>query len=210
MAKINAQTLRASTIRALRDLERAHDDLVWLRDHAQQIADRGNAELDDGLRGRAYDGDGRGGAALTSPEAHVERQLVRDDQDRLIRDQYGRLVSRDDRTHEQITRFLGSIGLAVDASSAARAIGGAIVTSHDVADLTQQATNARPLGGRGKCENCGRFCNGDRNDRLVVPVTSDDHRDGRIAQCHTCLVYWKRNLELRPPRLWQDDTAATA
>lgn len=204
MTKINPVALRAQAARALRQLEAAKADLEWVRDHAQPIADRANAELDDGTRGRAYDGDGRGGQELTSPEAHVDRRLLHTEDGAWIRDSNGRPVFRDDPTAEQVTRFLGSVALAADASSAARTLGGSITTSRDLADRAQQASNARPIGGRGKCENCGRFATGERSDRLVTPETSDTNREGRIAQCPACLVYWKRNTELRPPRLWLD------
>lgn len=186
MRKLNHRTLRNSALQAIEDLQ-------WIADHAQKIADRANADLDEGLRGRSYDGDGRGGAELTQPEAHADR----------------RLHTTGDRIAEQITRLAGTVALIKDAASAARTIGGDLTTSTEVADRHEQSTVARPIGGRGTCDNCGRWCSGTRNDRLITPVTSDTNRTGAIAQCPACLVYWKRNSDLRPPRLWSADDTTT-
>lgn len=193
MTKINHRALRAKALRAI-------DDLRWVADHASEIANRANADVDDALRGRRYDGDGRGGAVLTAPEAHVDR--------RLSLTESGDVRVRADSTHEQITRFLGTITLATDSASVARDLAGELTTSTDLNDRREQSATARATGGRGDCENCGHFCSGSRNDRLVTPTTSDVNRAGAIAQCDPCLRYWRRHLELRPPRLWGDDTAA--
>jgi len=179
MRKLNHRTLRNTALRAIEDLQ-------WIADHATRIADRANADLDEALRGRSYDGDGRGGNELTQPEAHADR----------------RLHTTGDRVAEQITRLAGTINLAADTARAARTIAGDLTTSTTNDDRQAQSTIAKPAGGRGLCDNCGRWCSGDRNDRLITPVTSDTNRVGAIAQCPACLVYWKRNGELRPPRLW--------
>lgn len=189
MRKLSHRHLRNQALQAITDLQ-------WIADNATAIADRANADLDEGLRGRSYDGDGRGGSELTQPEAHLERRLHTHD---------GQVHIDTDRIAEQITRLNGTITLTADTASAARTIAGDLTTSTTTDDRTAQSTIAKPAGGRGTCENCSRWCSGDRNDRLITPVTSDEHRDGAIAQCPTCLRYWNRNRELRPPRLWGND-----
>lgn len=198
MRKLKHRALRAGALQAI-------DDLKWIADNAQTIADRANAEIDDGLRARRYDGDGRGGSELTGPESHIDQHLMRDQQGNPIRTPAGNITLRPDATHEQITRFLGMLSLTVDNATTTRDLAGELITSHDLNDRQHQANVASTIGGRGHCENCSRWCEGTRNDRLITPTTSDTNRQGAIAQCPPCLVYWKRNGELRPPKLWNAD-----
>lgn len=191
MRKLNSRRLRNTALRAIEDLQ-------WIAEHATRIADRANADLDEALKARNYDGDGRGGATSTSVEAHVERRLHDND------------TIDPDRIARQITELAGTVRLAADSADAARSISGDLTTSVTSDDRQAQSTVAKPAGGRGLCDNCGRWCSGDRNDRLITPVTSDTNRIGAVAQCGACLKYWRRHGELRPPKLWSSDEGNSA
>jgi post-segregation antitoxin (ccd killing protein) len=207
MRKLNAKGLRA---RALRSKDIATTDLQWIADNAEAIANRYNAELDDATRARAYDGDGRGGAELTGPEAHVDARMPKDTLGNIIRDPHGRPVITDpDQTLRHIANaMLGSVDLTATSATAARTEAGKLTTANDTGNRQAQATAARGTSGRGTCDNCGHWCEGTRNDRLVTPVTSDTNRAGAIAQCPACLRYWYRHGKLRPANRWDIDELA--
>jgi hypothetical protein len=142
-----------TTIQTLRrlDLNRAIDDLAWIADHAQQIADRANADVDDTQACAHYDGDHRGSADLTHPERHAQQRLDHPDQ-----------------VYETMVRFAGMLRQTLDDARTTRQIAGQLTTSQDEQDRRTQSSvaGANPTAGYGYCNNCGRRCPGTINDRI--------------------------------------------
>lgn len=158
--------------------------------NAQLVAERANADTDDALAGIDYAAVRRGGAELTPLEQRMERALA--------------AKNYRDEVTERIHRLNGLVREAKLNLRDARRIGGQLITTIDSEDLKEvhRVASISTTAARGYCENCGRWCEGTRDDRRVKPTTSQANRAGAIYQCDTCLRYWSRNLQLRPPKLW--------
>lgn len=154
--------------------------LTWVGNGAGMIADRANADMDDGLKGRSYDGDGRGSAELTQPERWAERAL-----------RHG------DVTSEQAAEFIQAVDDARRAALRARKLAGRLIRADDQANRDREAASAvasasRSIGA-GYCVNCNHYCAGTANDRL------------RSGRCDPCRRYRERHHGMdRPRELWGD------
>lgn len=120
-------------------------DLTAVGAGMRSIVDRANADMDDGLKGRSYDGDGRGGSELTQPEAWAAR------------------------THsDQVTRDMKAFRQALDdarrAARQARRLGEALALTRALTSADDPDISRTPAGA-GDCINCGHTCSGLENDR---------------------------------------------
>ena len=181
MRKLNHRDLRNRALRAITVIE----DLQWIADHADHIARLTNDHLDDGLKGRNYDGDGRGGAELTSVEAHVDRRLHVND--------HGHIHLDPDSIWETVTRLLGTLDLTTTTARSARTLASKLTIATTPADRKQQSSVAASIGtaGSGHCMHCNTWCPGTSTDRL------------RAGRCEPCYRYrLDHHGNERPSELW--------
>lgn len=140
---LGARDLRNRALRAIDTI----NDLRWIADNAEHIARLVNDNIDDALRGRSYDGDGRGHTDHSTVEAHLDRRT--DDHDHT--------------THDHIwcnvVRLLGTIDLITDSATTARR------TAGELGNI-RASGESKLSAGAGTCSNCGRWCPGIANDRL--------------------------------------------
>lgn len=162
----------------------AQGDLAWVEAFAVQIADRANSDMDDGLKGRSYDGDGRQGADTpTQPESWAMRD-------------------RDDVTTAQAREFAQALDDARRAARKARDMAGKLVRAEDPGN--RNASNAAVLkenrAGVGTCIVCGHYEPGIRENRLVS------------GRCCACYRYWLRSGKRadRPAAMWSSDESHDA
>jgi hypothetical protein len=153
-------------------LERDDDDTEH-RTHAELVTTRANDQVDEAIRARDYDGDGRGGAELTHPERHADR-----------------LTRRPDLIHERMTRLVGTLSLGLDTAKASRSIAGTLITSQDQRDRAASSAVASAIGtaGTGHCSNCNTWVPGTRDDRL------------KAGRCEPCYRYCQDHHGNERPR----------
>lgn len=174
--------LRADTIEHQARVVSGH--MGWLEANAQRIAERGNSDVDEGLKGRSYEGDGRGGSDSTSTERLALAKAVDPTAPHVIA--FGGLLTQLAETARQLREVGAKIMPAWDDETRP------LTERRSLRDSMTAAARAEKLIGSGACRVCGSHCTGGARDRLVW------------SRCLTCFKYWDRHhrQEDRPRSLW--------
>lgn len=157
-------------------------DASVLEAHASQAAAQHQAWVNDGRKGRHYEGDGRGGQELTGPEQVMQRTY-----------------DGPDDIDTQWEAYLRSIKELAKAAWVARRAQANFLQNRDEDDRRAQASIAAQshrAAGEGHCGNCNDFCTGVGDDRLRgTPVG---------PRCDACRQWWNRHDgQERPQELWK-------
>jgi len=157
-------------------------DAATLEANAARASATHQAWVDDGRKGRNYEGDGRGGQELTGPEQRMERALAGSDE-----------------IDVQWARYLRAVKDLNEAAVAARRAQENFL--HDLRDEARReqasiAAQSQRAAGEGHCGNCNDYCTGVGDDRLRGTPTG--------PRCDPCRKYRERNDgQERPQELWK-------
>ncbi len=187
-ANVRAKELKPEAIEQTARIVTGH--MGWLEANAGQIANRGNSDCDEGLSGRSYEGDGRGGSDSTSTEKHA-------------------LATSRDSVTPHVVLFNQLLKELARTASDLRQVGAKIMPAWDdetkpltdrrsLRDAMTTAARSERLMGADYCKVCNTYCTGGGADRIVA------------GRCPTCLKYWDRHHREadRPKDLW--DVSALA
>lgn len=163
--------------------------MAWLECNAERIALRGNADCDEAIGGRSYEGVNRGGNDATHPERYA-------------------LTPKPDASTNDVVTFNNLLIDLAQTAAKLRNVAAKILPAWDdetlpltdrksLRDAMSTASKAHTQIGAGACKVCTQYCSGARNDRLVS------------GRCDACLKYWDRHHrnEDRPRELWEQREA---